>query len=261
MAITPKRNLAQPKGELIFKSGRVRKAERGERKDLSFNAVQWVSKGEKLIEGRYGTIFMGKVKFGGMGPPKRCIIKEISRPSGTDYREVVARLNRSLADHPRMALFVRNRTQYLVREAFVRSAKDGPGRRPDFPLRIPKLGLAGKGIFESLNLDGNPDHYDFFRQATTQAGALARAGLRISKTADADGQQFIDAFDSVRLSDGKIKVLVVRMDNIYPENDHYAAWRESTQALLDVVHSKNPKNKKAALGIFEMTGGQFDFVG
>lgn len=252
------------KGTIIYRNSEAvpvprEIAERGKRKPFTLENVEWISTiGRVVISpqsalpagGGYGFIHWGKIKFKGKPSSERVVIKEYSgyAPFRTQQmHEVIEALERSKANHPKMAYFEANGIQYIAMEPFVKVGEERSG------IVYSKFSPADNFI-HNMNLFKKSDQI-VFRETAEQLVLLTKAGLMLEGGQDAMLRMRADIFNGITLRDGSVKVFVQDLDTLYFHEMYLSrehktkVWRQSSRALMLAVSAKIPYNYEVGKNI------------
>ena len=212
----------------------------------------------RIVRSQMSSIAHGTIKFKGL-KPRPAIFKSYAHPSkelAEHLTQVVERLSKSKASHPRMGVvyFVREGKPYLylAMESFVRKelgnvySKFEPYER----------------LVDSLQLHRRKD-VELFKVVLTQTAKLAKVGLVVPYTLGVSrdiiqlgvsqeqllkiAHKQIDAFTKMERREGDArlpKVVVQDIDELEITNNPKEAWERSIKNILAVVEPKNPTKKE-----------------
>lgn len=205
------------------------------------------------LHGGSGAIVWGKVKFAGFPKPKIVAIKGYFVESTPDFKrhleQVVERLRKSKASHPKMAVLELpqngRKVLYLLMEPFLANAGS---------VKISRFESTER-VVNALNLHSRADQ-KVFRQVLNEAAELAKVGLIVPQSLGVPrdfialgvpremllkiAHKQIDAFNKITLKNGSARVFAQDIDELQiVDGSPKKAWEQSTKNICEVVLQNN----------------------
>jgi len=253
-----------PSGEIFYQNSSAKPIEAGtyfKLENVEYLAARDFLKEfwqNRLVRSQMSSIAHGTIKFKGL-KPKPAVFKSYSHPSkelAEHLTQVVERLSKSKASHPRMGVvyFVRDGKPYLylAMESFVRKELGNVYSKFD----------AYERLVDSLQLHRKKD-VELFKVVLNETAKLAKVGLVVPFTWAAPREiielgisrenlmkiahKQIDAFTKMERKEGDArlpKVVVQDIDELEIAKTPKEAWGRSVKNILAVLEKNNPQKRE-----------------